>query len=552
MGELDDWFLTAEERGNPWARIDRGASARGMERRATGSRCWSTAPTYFRRLYEVLTSLRARRLGALHRLGGRPRRAARRPGHRARARPRRTWPASGRARARAAVALAPGAGQLRRAAEPRPHEERSTRPAARSSSTSGCGAAAATTRSSCVTRRQRRARRRRRVRRRHRPLPRPPRRRPPPRRSAGDRARRRATATARRGTTCRASCTAPAVAAIADTFRERWEDPHPLDHRNPWRRVVRKFTRQPRHPDPLPPRRDEPAPCGPHAVQVLRTYPAKHPAYPFAPEGERSIARAYLKALPRARRLVYLEDQYFWSERAAHALADALRAQPDLHVVVVVPRFPDRDGRVAGPAARIGRERATRIVDEAGGDRVLVCDLENEEGTPDLRARQGVHRRRRVADGRLRQHEPTLVDPRLRAVVRRARRHPRRARARAIPPAWATAHGGSPATPGCSCGASTSAAPRRPGSTTCSIPRPAFTAFRRTAQALDAWHAGGRVGDRPPGHVRIHQPERVPTRHRWWARAVSRVLNDPDGRPTRPSARRPLLNRVREARKASV
>src|SRR4029078_2966778 len=91
---------------------------------------------------------------------------------------------------------------------------------------------------------------------------------------------------------------------------------------------------------------------------------------------------AYLKALPRARKLVYLEDQYFWSERAAHALADALRTNAELHGVVVVPRVPDRDGRVAGPAARIGRERATRIVERAGGDRVLVCGVENGEGHP--------------------------------------------------------------------------------------------------------------------------------------------------------------------------
>ena len=143
----------------------------------------------------------------------------------------------------------------------------------------------------------------------------------------------------------------PAVAAIADTFRERWEDPHPLDHHNPWRRAVRKVTRQPRHPDPLPPRRAEPAPCGPHAVQVLRTYPAKHPAYPFAPEGERSIARAYLKALPRARRLVYLEDQYFWSERAAQALADAL-PRPI--------RAARRRGRAPVPRSRRARHRPVR------------------------------------------------------------------------------------------------------------------------------------------------------------------------------------------------
>ncbi len=32
------------------------------------------------------------------------------------------------------------------------------------------------------------------------------------------------------------------------------------------------------------------------AVQVLRTYGRKRPTYPFAPDGERSVARAYAKA----------------------------------------------------------------------------------------------------------------------------------------------------------------------------------------------------------------------------------------------------------------
>ncbi len=44
----------------------------------------------------------------------------------------------------------------------------------------------------------------------------------------------------------------PAVGDLAYTFRERWEDPTPLDHRNPVRLAVRKLTRQPRRPDPLP------------------------------------------------------------------------------------------------------------------------------------------------------------------------------------------------------------------------------------------------------------------------------------------------------------
>ena len=322
----------------------------------------------------------------------------------------------------------------------------------------------------------------------------------------------------------------PAVAAIADTFRERWEDPHPLDHRNPVRRVVRTLTRQPRHPDPLPPRPSEPAPVGPHAVQVLRTYPAKRPVYPFAPDGERSVARAYLKALGRARRLVYLEDQYFWSERAAHALADALRANPELHVVVVVPRFPDRDGRVAGPAARIGRERATRIVERAGGDRVLVCDVENVEGTPiyvhakvcivddvwmmvgsdNMNRRSWTHDSElscAVLDATLDQREPR--DPA--GLGDGARTLPRDTRLEL----WREHLGRTESA----------------GDDDLLEPDGAFREFRRTAQALDRWYDGGRHGERPPGHVRVHRPEQVPARHRWWASAVSRVLNDPDGRP---------------------
>ena len=95
----------------------------------------------------------------------------------------------------------------------------------------------------------------------------------------------------------------PAVGDLSVTFRERWEDPTPLDHRNPWRARLTRRVGQPRQPSPLPPMLRDPAPAGPHAVQVLRTYPAKRPALPFAPSGERSIARAYLKALWRARRL---------------------------------------------------------------------------------------------------------------------------------------------------------------------------------------------------------------------------------------------------------
>jgi phosphatidylserine/phosphatidylglycerophosphate/cardiolipin synthase-like enzyme len=322
----------------------------------------------------------------------------------------------------------------------------------------------------------------------------------------------------------------PAVAALADTFRERWEDPTPLDHRNPVRRIIRKFTRQPRQPDPMPPRRAEPATGGTHAVQVLRTYPAKRPAYPFAPDGERSIARAYLKALPRARRLVYIEDQFFWSRTAARTLAQALTDHPELRVVVVVPRYPDRDGRVSGPAARVERQLAMQTVLRAGGDRVLVCDIENDEGTAiyvhakvcvlddvwmmvgsdNMNRRSWTHDSElscAVVDAEHDEREPR--DPA--GLGDGARRLARETRLQL----WREHLGRTIAT----------------GDADLVDPASGFAAFRASAHALDAWHAGGRVGERPPGHARIHRPEHVPARDRWWARALAKVVNDPDGRP---------------------
>ncbi len=174
----------------------------------------------------------------------------------------------------------------------------------------------------------------------------------------------------------------PAVADVLDVFSERWDDPTPLDHRNPWQALLHRKARMPRHPEPLPQRWDPPPPAGPHEVQVLRTYPSKRPRYPFAPDGERSIARAYSRAFARARRLVYVEDQYFWSEIVAAALADALRREPGLQVVAVVPRYPEEDNKVSAPPMLLGQQRARHVLHEAGGDRFAMYDLENLDGTP--------------------------------------------------------------------------------------------------------------------------------------------------------------------------
>ena len=323
----------------------------------------------------------------------------------------------------------------------------------------------------------------------------------------------------------------PAVADLSFTFRERWEDPTPLDHRNPWRLAARRLTREPRRPEPLPPPPADPAPRGSHAVQVIRTYPAKRPPYPFAPDGERSIARAYLKAFRRARRLVYVEDQYLWSPHAARALADVLRREPELHVVAVVPRYPDRGSRANSAAARLGRVRVIDTLRRAGGDRVAVYDLENTEGTPiyvhakvcvvddvllvigsdNLNRRSWTHDSEvscAVIDAEADEREPT--DPG--GLGDGARRLARETRLRL----WREHLG------------------RDDGDVDDLLaPADAIAALARAAADLDRWHREGCRGSRPPGHLRAHEPERVSRWARPVASALYRAVLDPDGRPRR-------------------
>ncbi len=322
----------------------------------------------------------------------------------------------------------------------------------------------------------------------------------------------------------------PAVGDVMHSFRERWEDPTPLDHRNPVTSRIKRAAREPRRATPLPPPWRDPPPIGPHSVQVLRTYPRKRPPYPFASNGERSIARAYTKALRRARSLVYVEDQYLWSDDVASVLAATLRREPDLRLIAVVPRFPDRDGPFTGPPYRIGRERALDRVFEAGGDRVAVFDLENEECTPiyvhakvfivdDVWAMVGSDNLNRrswthdselscaVIDTRVDEREP--ADPAGRG--ERARVFARDLRLRL----WREHLGDD-----------------LPESVLLD-PREGFQEWVSRGRRLDEWHADGRRGPRPPGRVRVHRPDRTSPGVAFWATPLYRLLVDPDGRPGR-------------------
>lgn len=318
----------------------------------------------------------------------------------------------------------------------------------------------------------------------------------------------------------------PAVADVEEVFRERWADPASLSRR-PWLLVPHLLDLPERRPYPLPEPLPEPPPAGTSTVQLLRTYPNRRPGYPFAPLGERSVARGYAKALRRARRLVYLEDQYLWSGGVADVFASALRANPDLHLVAVVPRFPDQDAELTIPVALHGHSQALDVVREAAPGRVHILDLENTAGSPvyvhskicvvdDVWATVGsdnFNRRSWTHDSEL---TAAVLDE------QRDRREP-------TDPA------------GLGDGARTFARDLRlelwrehldlDDDALLLDPDDAVATLLERVAALDAWYDGGRVGPRPPGRLRAHRMAAPTPWQRILASPAYRAVVDPDGRP---------------------
>ena len=318
----------------------------------------------------------------------------------------------------------------------------------------------------------------------------------------------------------------PAVGDIAATFAERWSDPSPLDP-GPWGRRLARRSNEPARPTPLRLSPPTPPPIGSHAVQVLRTYAARRPAYSFARDGERSIARAYFKAFARARRLIYIEDQYFWSADAAGALADALRQHQNLRVVVVLPRFPDADGRFVGPPNRISQHRALRTLRSAGGDRFAAYNLERLDGWPIY-----VHSKVCVVDD-------VWFTVGSDNFNRRSWTHDSEVSCAVLDD---TLDGREPADPaGLGDGARALARNTRlllwsehlESDAVPLDPDEGFEALRQAADALDAWHQSGRVTSRPRGLLRHHRTDPVPWFAQPYSRLMYRFVNDPDGRPLR-------------------
>ena len=195
---------------------------------------------------------------------------------------------------------------------------------------------------------------------------------------------RRPTANGRRGTTSRLPSAGPAVADIEHTFRERWYGSTRAGPVQPGADADR----------PRLPRRQARRPGSARAAARARAGRARTPcrccgrirpgcaATRSRRSGSAASPTPTARCFARARRLIYIEDQYLWAPFVADLLADALRRNPDLHVVAVVPRFPDKEGDGRGGRSLVGREQAIRVCRAAGGDRFAIYDVENAAGTP--------------------------------------------------------------------------------------------------------------------------------------------------------------------------
>lgn len=316
----------------------------------------------------------------------------------------------------------------------------------------------------------------------------------------------------------------PAVTDVERCFRERWQDPTALQHL-PWLWLYDKLPTGQRFDSRLPPELPRPGSRGSHTVQLLRTYPAKTPRYPFAPRGEFSVARGYIKALARSRELVYVEDQFLWSPMVARVFASALRANPRLRIVAVVPHHPDSDSRVQVAGDNVAHRRALDILYAAGGDRVDLYELENSRGTPvyvhskvcivdDTWAAVGsanANRRSWTHDSEL---TAAVVDD-LNERETRDSSPPEASFARDLRLRLWREH----------------LDRAEDDHHDLLDPDQGAAALRKAATELDYWHAHGDDTQRPPGRLRTHPTPVIARSRRWWARWVSRLLLDPDGRP---------------------
>ena len=329
----------------------------------------------------------------------------------------------------------------------------------------------------------------------------------------------------------------PVVGALDTTFRERWNDPTPLDSREPDGLPARPAARRrPDAPTRCPPQPPDPPPCGAARSAGAAHLPGGAAARTRSP---RTASAPSPAATPRRSAgpagSIYLEDQYLWSTEVARLFAR--RAARPTRTCTWSPSCRATPTSTAGSRCRPtwwAGSRRCALCRKAGGDRVHVFDVENHAGTPvyvhakvcvvdDVWASVGsdnFNRRSWTHDSEL---SCAVLDetPRRAGAARPRRARRRRPGLRPRPAAAAVAR-----------------APRPRGRRRRrDLRRPGDRRTRRSlaaADALEDWHRGGRSGPRPPGRLRPHRPGAARPADPASGRVPAyRLIYDPDGRPIR-------------------
>jgi phosphatidylserine/phosphatidylglycerophosphate/cardiolipin synthase-like enzyme len=127
------------------------------------------------------------------------------------------------------------------------------------------------------------------------------------------------------------------------------------------------------------PRPDPPPPAGDRTVQVVRTI--ADGMYDRVPRGEFRILESYVRAIGRAERFVYLENQFLWSPEIVALLADKLRQppSPEFRVVLLLPsRANNGQDDTVGQLGRL-------LEADAGRGGLLAMTLRSRSGARDDR-----------------------------------------------------------------------------------------------------------------------------------------------------------------------
>ena len=129
--------------------------------------------------------------------------------------------------------------------------------------------------------------------------------------------------------------TGPAKSDFLETMRLFWNDAADS---------VNQMPAQMRAPVPAVDPGSEPSALdqpvdGECAVQLVRTLSCDQ--FDGSPQGEKGILEAYLRGIASAKEFIYFETQYFTNDAIGDALVNALLAEPQLKVIVLLNIEPD-------------------------------------------------------------------------------------------------------------------------------------------------------------------------------------------------------------------